>query len=29
MENLNLVELLIDCQTGMELDSTVFDNITF
>lgn len=29
MENLNLVELLRDCQTGMELDSTVFGNITF
>ena len=29
MENLNLVELLKDCPTGMELDSTVFDNITF
>ena len=29
MENLNLVELLRDCPTGMELDSTVFDNITF
>lgn len=29
MENLNLVELLRDCQTGMELDCTVFDNITF
>lgn len=29
MENLNLVELLRDCPNGMELDSTVFDNITF
>lgn len=30
MENkINLVELLRDCPTGMELDSTVFDNITF
>lgn len=29
MENLNLVELLRDCPTGMELDCTVFDNITF
>ena len=29
MENLNLVELLRDCPTGMELDSTAFDNITF
>ena len=29
MENLNLVELLRDCPTGMELDSTVFDNVTF
>ena len=29
MENLNLVELLRDCPTGMELDSTIFDNITF
>lgn len=26
---LNLVELLRDCPTGMELDCTVFDNITF
>lgn len=29
MENLNLVELLRDCPTGMELDCTVFDNVTF
>ena len=29
MENLNLVELLKDCPKGMELDSTVFDNMTF
>lgn len=29
MENLNLVELLRDCPTGMELDSTVFNNVTF
>lgn len=29
MKNLNLVELLSDCPTGIELDSTVFDNITF
>lgn len=29
MEKINLVELLRDCPNGMELDSTVFDNITF
>lgn len=29
MENLNLVELLRDCPTGMELDSTMYDDITF
>lgn len=29
MENLNLVELLRDCPKGMELDCTVFDNVTF
>lgn len=29
MENLNLVEILKDCPKGMELDCTVFDNITF
>ncbi len=29
MKDLNLVELLRDCPTGMELDSLVFDNVTF
>lgn len=29
MENLNLVELLRDCPTGIELDCTMFDNVTF
>lgn len=29
MEKINLVELLRDCPTGMELDCTVFDNVTF
>lgn len=29
MKDLNLVELLRDCPTGMELDCLVFDNVTF
>jgi len=29
MEKINLVELLRDCPTGMELDCTLFDNVTF
>ncbi len=29
MKNFNLVELLRDCPTGMELDCLVFDNVTF
>lgn len=29
MKNLNLVELLRDCPNGMELDCTMFDNVTF
>ena len=29
MENLNLVELLRDCPTGMELDCTVYENLEF
>ena len=29
MENLNLVELLRDCPTGMELDCTMYDNLEF
>ena len=28
-ENLNLVEILKDCPKGMELDCTMFDNVTF
>ena len=29
MENLNLVELLRDCPTGMELDCASYDNVSF
>lgn len=29
MEKINLVELLKDCPKGMELDCTMFDNVTF
>jgi hypothetical protein len=29
MEKINLVELLKDCPSGMELDCTVYDNVTF
>ena len=28
-EKLNLVEILKDCPKGMELDCTMFDNVTF
>ena len=28
-ENLNLVEILKDCPNGMELDCTIYDNVTF
>ena len=29
MKKINLVELLKNCPTGMELDCTMFDNVTF
>ena len=29
MEKLNIAELLKNCPTGMELDCTIFDNVTF
>lgn len=28
-ENLNLVEILKDCPKGMELDCTVYNDVTF